>query len=107
MKASTIKKQLGNFRRVKNMMSNGGNDVPNQFILYFENGTVFQSYNSIIAIRFNYDVKYGLSGKIVLSEDWDYSMTTSKYRNDFLGEHTKETRTKLDSGAYIYCDHLA
>lgn len=38
---------------------------------------------------------------IVLDRDtWDYSTTTGKYRNQFLGESKKETQAKIDSGVY-------
>jgi len=32
---------------------------------------------------------------------WDYSVTTGKYRNEFLGEGIAETRKKIASGEYI------
>jgi hypothetical protein len=35
---------------------------------------------------------------------WDYSTTTGKYRNQFLGETKKETQAKIDSGEYILTD---
>jgi len=80
--------------QVKNMTSLNGNEVPNQFIITNDDGTVyFQSYDSII-IK---DVK----GKIFLDERfWDYSNTTGKYRNIFLGESKKETEAKIKNGTY-------
>ena len=35
---------------------------------------------------------------------WDYSVTTGKYRNQFLGETKAETQKKIDSGEYILTD---
>ena len=35
---------------------------------------------------------------------WDYSATTGKYRNQFLGEGIAETRAKIESGEYILID---
>ncbi len=35
---------------------------------------------------------------------WDYSVTTGRYRNQFLGETKKETQAKIDSGEYILTD---
>ena len=82
MKAIT--KQLKSNTRTSNMTSNNGNDVPNQFIIHTENGRMFRSYSSNIAfIPNDEDVIY-------LGEDWDYSVTTSKYRNQFLGMNKKE-----------------
>lgn len=68
--------------------------VKNQFLIETETATVFQSYNSVIAKKEN--------GKIFLDEKyWDYSTTTGKYRNQFLGEGKKETQRKIDSGEYV------
>ena len=80
--------------RVENMTSSRGNDVPNQFKIYTNEGTYFQSYNSIIAKKYQ--------GKVYLdSYYWDYSVTTGKYRNQFLDETIKETRQKIKDGTYI------
>ena len=38
--------------------------------------------------------------KTYLTNDWDYSVTTGKYRNQFLGEGIKETREKIANGTY-------
>ena len=79
--------------RVSNMVSSNGNDIPNQFIIHMEDGSVvFQSYSTVIAIKQN--------GTVVLDKDWNYSRTTSKYRNQFLRETTKETERKIKSGKY-------
>lgn len=65
----------------------------NQFIFSDESGNeFFQSYNSIIA-------KKTIDGKIFLdSYFWDYSRTTSKYRNRFTGLTTSETKKLIKSG---------
>lgn len=55
-----------------------GRPVANQFIITNGDTTVFQSYNSTIAT-----IDYG-EGTIKLGEDWDYSVTTGKYRNLFF-----------------------
>lgn len=75
------------------------NPVANQFIITTEDGRYFQSYNSIIAF-IPYNKVEGQ--KIQLDEKyWDYSRTTGKYRNKFLGENTAETRKKINSGQYV------
>ena len=81
--------------KVQQMTSpRSGGSVANQFIIYTSEGRYFQSYDSIIALRNN-------NGKITLDEYyWNYSRTTSKYRNEFLGETTAETRAKIESGEY-------
>ena len=57
-----------------------------------------QSYESIIARKniINGNEEIRLDQKY-----WNYSKTTSKYRNKFLGEKTKETQAKIDSGEYL------
>lgn len=81
--------------KVQNLTSNSGNKIANQFQIIADNGDrFFQSYSSII-------VKES-QGKIYLDETyWNYSKTTSKYRNQFLRETTKETQAKIDNGEYI------
>ena len=82
---------------VKNMTSSNGNLVPNQFIISMENAVYFQSYNSIIAVKI---LVNGVWKTLLDSYYWDYSRTTTKYRIDFLGEHTAETKEKIKSGEY-------
>ena len=87
--------------KVQNMKSSKGNLVPNQFTFRDNNGYVyFQSYDSIIArvdltkhdfIRL--DFKY-----------WDYSKTTSKYRNMFLGMTTPDIKKAIKEGTIILED---
>lgn len=68
--------------------------VKNQFILTTPEGKYFQSYDSIIAF-------VPKTGKIQLDEKyWDYSKTTGKYRNQFLGEAKQDTSRKIASGEY-------
>lgn len=83
--------------RVQNMTSARGNKVANQFIINDKGEEYFQSYRSIIAKK--------SQGKIYLDKYyWDYSTTTGKYRNDFLGEGIADTRKKIQSGEYILTD---
>lgn len=71
----------------------------NHFVIENEEGRLFQSYDFVI-------VKIATKGKVTLGRHWNYSPTTSKYRTRFLGETTKETQAKLDSGEYLYDDTL-
>ena len=83
--------------KVSNMQSTKMNDIPNQFIIKDSEVEVFQSYSSII-------VKI-IGNTVYLDENkWNYSKTTSRYRSLFLGESTKETKSKIESGEYILCD---
>lgn len=76
-----------------------GKAVANQFIIKTPQGEYFQSYQSIIAFKSRVD------GRIYLdAQYWDYSTTTGKYRNEFLGEGIAETREKIASGVYQLVD---
>ena len=84
--------------KVRNMRNNNNNLVPNQFIISTDEGVYFQSYNSTI-------VFVDEESKVFLDEnDWDYSRTTGKYRNIFLGEYIGETRKKIETGEYELID---
>lgn len=93
---------------VENFTSRNGNKVTNQFKLYLASGTLFQSYSTLIACTV-----YG-TGTVYLSESWDYSNTTLRYLNDFLGTtaSAKDIRKRIDSGEYVIVsegdlEHLA
>jgi hypothetical protein len=79
------------------MISSKHNPIANQFIITDGNSTIFQSYRSVIAkIQ---------DGKTYLDEKyWNYSNTTSKYRNKFLRLTTKEAEHKIASGEIILTD---
>jgi len=97
--------------KISNMLSTNGKAVPNQFVIVtegrgslgnFTKKEVFQSYKSIIAERIkwpNHPVEVRLD-----KNKWDYSNTTGKYRNEFLGETKAETQRKIDSGEYVLID---
>jgi hypothetical protein len=83
--------------KISNFESKNGNKVPNQFIIHTSEFTLFQSYNSII-IKTTFE-----DGKRVVYLDefyWDYSKTTGKYRNQFLGEDKKTTESKIKNNIY-------
>ena len=105
-----------NVMKVSNFTSSNGNKVANQFIIerFVNHGdannlpmvtvkeTVFQSYDSVIARR----TSDPCGGDFVELDRvyWDYSKTTSKYRNQFLRETKKETEKKIASGEYVLTD---
>lgn len=81
--------------KVENMLSpQSGRPIANQFIITDPNTgvEVFQSYKSTIAKKI-----HG-RGLLLDSTYWNYSRTTSKYRNQFTGLTTKETESKIKSG---------
>ena len=88
--------------KVENITSNKGNKIANQFVITDDVGNqYFQSYNSMIVKKVNCSNFY----KIELDQKyWNYSNTTGKYRNIFLGETITETKKKIKSGEYILTD---
>lgn len=83
--------------KVSNFTSNNGNKIANQFLITEKNKETFQSYKSIIAIK---DYKKGIRRIFLDKNYWDYSTTTAKYRNLFLGEDRKTTEQKIKSKEY-------
>ena len=88
--------------KVENIESNRGNKIANQFVITDDKqNEYFQSYNSIIVKKDYTD----FGTKIYLDQKyWNYSNTTGKYRNIFLGETIKDTKAKIKSGEYILTD---
>jgi len=84
--------------KIKQMGNGKGGTVKNQYIIFDSEFTLFQSYDSVIVKTCFEDGKR----KVYLDEKfWDYSKTTGKYRNLFLGESKAETEKKIKSGEYI------
>lgn len=86
--------------KVTNITNSRGRKVPNQFIITDGNVYTFQSYDSVIAVV-DFD-----NSIITLGYDWNYSTTTSRYRNSFfeglgldeLGD-TASVRSALKNGS--------
>ncbi len=63
--------------RVENLENTNGRIVPNQFVIYGNDGTInFQSYQTFIAEIKNH--------KLTLTDDFDYSNTTSRHTKNFI-----------------------
>lgn len=78
--------------KVSNLISKSGNNVANQFEILTDSARFFQSYNSIIA-------KVDNDNNITLdSTYWNYSRTTSKYRNMFLNMSTDDIKKDIKLG---------
>jgi|WetSurMetagenome_2_1015567.scaffolds.fasta_scaffold00711_34 hypothetical protein len=83
--------------KVKPLMTNNGTVAKEQYVIHADGKEIFQSYDTIICIIEN--------GAVTLDKNlWNYSTTTSKYRNKFLGETTKDTQKKINSGEYKLAD---
>lgn len=87
-----VKNILQSIPKIKGFQSGNGNDVPNQYIIKTKDYCIFQSYDTIIAVQI-----YG-QGIYLDEQKWDYSRTTGKYRNQFLGMDKKETLEAIKNG---------
>lgn len=66
----------------------------NHYVIKSDGARVFQSYDTIIAIK--------TDGMVILDENsWDYSRTTGKYRNMFLDENKATTERRIKEGRYF------
>ena len=84
--------------KVSNIVNpNNYNKISNQFVINTNDAEIFQSYNSIIC---------KITGnKVYLDANyWNYSRTTSRWRNVFLNESTQETKKKIKDGVYTLTD---
>lgn len=79
--------------KVTTMTSLVGNPMPYQVIVNDNNVTWFTSYGRNI-------VKISPDGVFLDEKYWNFSKTTGKYRNEFLGEAKKVTDKKIKSGEY-------
>lgn len=66
----------------------------NQYVLLTGKDIIFQSYRSTIAI-----IRAG--ELIYIGTDWDYSNTTSKFRNVFFKKYLKKLDTTKELKKYI------
>lgn len=94
-----IMEALGAFKSVSNY-----DGKPNQFSIMFENGRVLQSYDSIIVVEFYYREDNKHSNKIYFGTDWNYSRTTSKYRNMWLNRDTKWCKDMVNTNQVLVID---
>ena len=94
--------------KVENITSNKGNKIANQFVITDnDNGNkkeYFQSYNSMIVKKIYDHLGCDVVETYLDKKYWNYSNTTGKYRNIFLGENITETKKKIKSGEYILTD---
>ena len=96
--------------KVQNMTSSRGKKVPNQVIITdhgrgalgnFDVRETFQSYDTVIAVRTVWpdETRIELDRKA-----WNYSVTTSQYRNQFLGMNSGEVKRAIAGGEFVLTD---
>lgn len=89
------------FLSVEPMTSRGGNPLANQQIMSSNLGQMFVSYGTNICYKSTHRYKDGdvSRPKYIFDEYyWNYSRTTSKYRNEFLGFGVDECRKGIKEG---------
>ena len=87
--------------KISHMTGRTGKPIANQVIVYTPGETLFKSYDTTIIKTVFEDGER----VVYLDENyWDYSVTTGKYRNEFLGESKKDTERKIKEGIYKLAD---
>jgi len=85
--------------QVRQMTGRTGAPVANQFIITDGEFEYFQSYKTVIAKR------HISAGVVTLdAKRWDFSVTTSKYRNQFLGMDTAQIKRDIKAGRIALAD---
>ena len=85
---------------ISQLINTQGNAVKNQFVIINGDVTTFQSYNSQIV---DINIK---ESTIVFYPNYNFSVTTSKYRNQFLSDilgvsiDTKTVNKMISDGIY-------
>ena len=88
IKKADLHKKLGTFQYAQQ------GDIKNEIILYFEHGSICQSYTSLVA----YKVEEEGRTRLYFSRKHDYSNTTNKHVLRFCGLTLPERRKALESG---------
>jgi hypothetical protein len=85
MKLKTLLKRLGTYESIRALSAN-------QYIIYLTNGALFQSYETIMGIKYK--------GETYVRDPWKISVTTSKYLYQFLyiTEGKKELEKEIEKG---------
>ena len=91
--------------KVKNVTSNRGKKIANQFIITTETPQgnkveYLQSYETIIAKKIYDNLGCDVVETFLDKRSYNYSVTTAKYRNIFLGVSNKDFK----SSNYILTD---
>jgi len=89
---------MDNIKSIKNLFTSRGNAALNQYILHTPEGIFFSSYDLLIAFQ-------PIKGKVKLDiNNWNISMTTTKYLKQFLGENLITIKKKIALGEYELAD---
>jgi hypothetical protein len=89
---------MDNIKAIENIFTSRGNAALNQYVLRTPEGIFFSSYNLLIAFQ-------PIKGKVKLDiNNWNISVTTSKYLKQFLGENLITIKKKIASGEYELAD---
>ena len=83
------------------LKTNQGNNAVNQIVIemthFGKPCSTFQSYQTIMA-------HIDCEGKVTLDKSYPYSVTTSRYLNQFLNVTSKERDKFVESGFYKIAD---
>ncbi len=85
--------------KVRNMLTSNNNIAANQFIITTKGAQIFQSYLKTIVFLSN-----EVNTVFLDKNYWNYSRTTSFYRNKFLNTSSEETLKKITMNEYCLVD---
>lgn len=84
--------------KARSVVGSNGKCVAHQIEIIANEGKYFQSYDTTIVFIDN-------TGQVWLDErKWDYSTTTAKWRNIFLGCNSKDLKARIKSGEYKFAE---
>lgn len=88
---------------VTQLINSNGNPASNQFVINTEQGSYFQSYETLIAFKSH------CGGGVVVTDSWNFSNTTLKHLKIFLGtdKSKKELQKQIDQGSIILDNNLS
>jgi len=96
MKTLTLNNERVTIPTIRPLYTPSGSEAKNQYVIEMGDKEIFQSYETIIAVKTN--------GKVYLDPKHDCSNTTAKYRNIFLGMKKPEILKEIEKGNIIITD---
>lgn len=91
MKKDEVMEMLGTYKGTANFVSiTSGNEIANQIVTNFENGTTLTSYGTLVGAMIN--------GKLYLTSAHCFSKTTSKYVGEWCGLSKNERINGIANG---------
>lgn len=90
IKKEEVMSMLGDYKGTENLVSKtSGNNVNNQIVTKFENGSTLTSYGTLVGVKVN--------GMLYLTPAHAFSKTTNKYVTQWCGLTKQERLSKIEN----------